>query len=75
LSDLQERSKRSYVPPFNFAEVYIGLGEKEQALAALEKAYAERSMMLTFVGSDPEFDSLHEEPRFRNLLSRMGLPQ
>ena len=73
LKELEHWSKRSYVPAYNFAEVYIGLGDKEQALALLEKAYADRSMALTFVTADQEFDSLHSVPRFRNLASHIGL--
>jgi serine/threonine-protein kinase len=75
LKQLKERSRQSYVPAYNFAEIYIGLGDKEQALALLEKAYADRSMLLTFLKVDPEFDSLHSDPRFKDLLRRVGLPQ
>ena len=75
LKQLKDRSKQSYVPGYNFAEIYIGLGDKEQALAFLEKAYADRSMLLTFLKVDPQFDSLHSEPRFKDLLRRVGLPQ
>jgi len=73
LKDLERWSKRGYVPAYNFAEVYIGLGDKEQALARLEKAYADRSMALTFVTADQEFDSLHSAPRFKDLARRIGL--
>lgn len=73
LKELERRSKRSYVPAYNFAEVYIGLGDKEQALAMLEKSYADRSMALTFVAADPEFDSLRSAPRFRDLARHLGL--
>jgi eukaryotic-like serine/threonine-protein kinase len=75
LKELKDWSKQSYVPAYNFAEVYIGLGEKEQALAWLEKAYADRSTYLTFLKADPQFDSLRSDPRFKDLLRRVGLPQ
>ncbi len=75
LKQLKDRSKQSYVPGYNFAEIYIGLGDKEQALAFLEKAYADRSMLLTFLKVDPQFDSLRSDPRFKDLLRRVGLPQ
>jgi eukaryotic-like serine/threonine-protein kinase len=75
LNQFKDRSRQSYVPAYNFAEIYIGLGDKEQALAALEKAYADRSMLLTFLKVDPEFDSLRSDPRFKDLLRRVGLPQ
>jgi eukaryotic-like serine/threonine-protein kinase len=75
LKQLQDQSQRGYVPAYNLAEVYIGLGQKEQALASLEKAYADRSMMMTFVKTDFQLDSLRAEPRFHALLDKMGLPQ
>jgi serine/threonine protein kinase/lipoprotein NlpI len=75
LRQLKERSKQSYVPAYNFAEIYIGLGDKDQTMALLEKAYADRSMLLTFLKADPEFDSLHSDPRFKDLVRRVGLPQ
>ncbi len=73
LNELKDWSKRSYVPAYGIAEVYVGLGEKEQALASLEKAYADRSMLLTFLKVDPEFDSLHSAPGFKDLVRRVGL--
>jgi hypothetical protein len=63
------------VPAYNIATVYVGLVEKEQALSFLEKAYADRSMILTYVKVDPELDGLHSEPRYTDLLRRVGLPQ
>jgi TolB-like protein/Tfp pilus assembly protein PilF len=75
LKQLKDRSRLSYVPAYNFAEIYIGLGDKEQALALLERAYADRSMLLTFLKVDPKFDSLRSDPRFKDLLRRVGLPQ
>jgi serine/threonine-protein kinase len=73
LKELERWSKQSYVPAYNFAEVYSGLGDKEQALSMLEKAYADRSMLLVFLTADHEFDSLHSLPRFRDLAGRVGL--
>ena len=74
LDELKERSKRSYVPPYNIAIIYTGLGEKDQALAWLEKAYAERSFYLTLLKVDPDLDSLRSDPRFQDLARRVGLP-
>lgn len=74
LQDLKERSKRSYVPPYQMAKIYLGLGEKDQALAWLEKAFEERSLFLTWLKVEPEVDSLRSDPRFQNLLHRVGLP-
>ncbi len=74
LQELLRRGQKIYVPPYNLATVYMGLGQKEQALSSLEKAYAERSLLLMFAGVDPEFDSLHSEPRFAAVVKKV-LPQ
>ena len=73
LKRLEVASKESYEPAYFFAEVYIGLGDKERALASLEKAYADRSMMLTFLKDDPELDSLRSDQRFKDLVRRVSL--
>lgn len=54
---------------------YALLGDKEQALAGLEKSYEARDFLLPFVNVDPMFDDLRSEPRFQAVLSRMGLGQ
>jgi Flp pilus assembly protein TadD len=74
LKELDDWSKRSYVPAYNIAAARAIRGEKAQALALLDKAYEDRSMMLTFVKVDPQLDSLRAEPRFKDLVRRMGLP-
>jgi tetratricopeptide (TPR) repeat protein len=72
LQELTRRAERGYVSPYFPATVYVGLGKKEQALTLLEKAYADRSGMLTLLKADPELDPLRSEPRFVALLRRMG---
>jgi eukaryotic-like serine/threonine-protein kinase len=73
LQELKRRSEKSYVPPCNFAEVYLGLGEKDQALASQEKAYADRSLtLIANTVADPEFESLQSEPRYKALMSKVG---
>ena len=57
------------------AMVYVGLREKDRAFKWLEKAYDERSYSLTFIKVDPRMDSLRSDPRYSELLRRMGLPQ
>jgi adenylate cyclase len=59
----------------NLALLYDALGMREEAFATLEKAYAERNPSLPFVAADPAFDNLRSDPRFRDLLRRMNLPQ
>lgn len=73
LDELKQRSDQGYIPPGYFAWVYLGLGEKDQALDWLEKAYEERASWLVFLKVDPLFDSLREDPRFITLLKKVGL--
>jgi len=74
LGELKEQSRRRFVPATDFAFVYIGLGQKEQAFVWLEQAYQERSGWLAFAKIDPRFDGLRSDPRFQDLLRRIGLP-
>ncbi|MBI3666757.1 MAG: hypothetical protein HY236_11145 [Acidobacteria bacterium] len=70
---LKDLSKSRYVAPYDVAVVYIGLGDKDQAMEWLEKAYEDHSAWLLWVKVDPRFDSLRGEPRHRDLLRRMNL--
>jgi Flp pilus assembly protein TadD len=73
LGDLKDLSKRRFVPAFAVAIVHVGLGHREQALDWLEKAYEDRSEDFVWLRADPQFDSLRSDPRFANLLRRIGL--
>jgi tetratricopeptide (TPR) repeat protein len=75
LADLLHRAQTSYVTPYNLACVYAGLGQKDQAFAALEKAYQDHSLLLMALAVDPGFDSLHSDPRFAVLLRKIHFPQ
>jgi TolB-like protein/DNA-binding winged helix-turn-helix (wHTH) protein/Flp pilus assembly protein TadD len=74
LDELREMSGQGYISPYSFAVVYAGLGDKEQTFAWLEKAYQDRSSFLIWLKVEPLFDSLRSEPRFQDLLRRVGLP-
>jgi serine/threonine protein kinase/Tfp pilus assembly protein PilF len=73
LDELQQLSKRKYVPPDNIAMVYLGLSEKNLVFEYLEKAYEDHSVGLPWLKADPIFDSLRSDPRFTALLKRIGL--
>ncbi len=69
-----ERSKHAYVPATFFASDYSMLGDKDRAFEWLEKAYQERVVWLAYLKVDPAFDNLHTDPRYQDLLRRIGLP-
>ncbi len=74
VQQLNELSKSRYVSPLDVTYVYAGLREKEQAFAWLERAYGERSWGMYRIKVDPKLDRLRSEPRFQDLLRRMGFP-
>ncbi len=73
LEELKKRSQTGYVPAGAFVNAYLGLGDKEQAFAWMERAYQERSNLLQFLKVHPFFDPLRSDPRFANLVRRVGL--
>ena len=59
---------------YTIAWIYACLGEKDLALDWLELAYEQHEAVLIFLNIEPDFDSLHDEPRFQALLAKMGFP-
>ena len=74
LRALLERSRTSYVSPFDIATIYAGLGDRSHTLDWLERAYEGRAPTLVFINVDPRFDAFRDDPRFRALVRRIGLP-
>jgi serine/threonine protein kinase/tetratricopeptide (TPR) repeat protein len=70
---LKEQSERQYVPAFNVALIYAGLGQNDLAFEWLDRAFEERSSWLVSLNVEPMLDSLRSDPRFTGLLSRLGL--
>ncbi|MFN7926748.1 MAG: tetratricopeptide repeat protein [Blastocatellia bacterium] len=73
LNELLELNRRRYVTPVAMVSVYIGLGDKDQAFVWLEKAFQERSNMIVLLKVLPNPDSFRSDPRFADLLRRVGL--
>jgi TolB-like protein/tetratricopeptide (TPR) repeat protein len=67
---LEARSRERYVPPYAIALVHAGLGEREAALAWLDKAYSARDVHLIFLPVDPKWDPYRADARFATLLAR-----
>jgi len=63
-----------YVNPIALVAIYAALGERDQALAWLDRTAADRTAWLWGIARAPEFDSLQEDPRVGELIRRMGLP-
>ncbi len=76
LDELLAQSKSGQVvSQYLIAVIYAALGDKDQAIARLDQAYAEGSFFMYMLKVDPELDSLRSEPRFQDLLRRMNFPQ
>jgi len=75
LKFLEGRWRRKKEGAYQIAEVHASLGEQDRALEWLEKAYERRDMSLVNLRVTPKFDGLRSNPRFQDLLRRVGLPQ
>lgn len=68
-------AQRAQLPPFVIASVYARLGRNDEAIAWLERGYEERDLRMPLIGVAFEFDGLRSDPRFRDLVRRVGLPE
>jgi len=74
LRDIKTRSQHGYVSPWWLAIIYCGLGDKSQALLWLERAYSQLEHAMVILNLCPMFDNLKPDPRYQDLISRVGLP-
>jgi len=74
IEEMQAVMKSRYVCPYEMATAYTALGEKDEALKWLERAYQVRSMCVTWLNSEPRLDPLRSDPRFLLLVRQIGLP-
>lgn len=75
LDQLIALSKQRYVPPAHIAIVYLGMDNNDKAIAMLEKAFDEHSSLLIFFYTDPRSDKIRNDPRFIELMNRMGISE
>ena len=75
LEELKRRRRTGYVPAAALILAYLGLGEYDQAFLWLQEAYKEQSNILQFLKVHPFFDPVRDDPRFKDLLRRIGLPE
>jgi TolB-like protein/DNA-binding winged helix-turn-helix (wHTH) protein/Flp pilus assembly protein TadD len=73
LGELKKRQQTGYVPAGAFVNAYLGLGDNDEAFAWFERAYEEQSNILIYIKVFPLFDPLRGDPRFQDLVRRIGL--
>jgi len=74
LDQLFVMEQGQYVSPFSIARVYSGLGENDKAFEWFEKALEDRSGWLANLNVEPGLDPIRSDPRFQDLVRRVGLP-
>jgi tetratricopeptide (TPR) repeat protein len=73
IQQLNERSAREYINPYTLATIYVALGDKNRAFESLENAVSEGGAYMAFLKVEPKFDPVRSDPRFVDLLRRIGL--
>jgi hypothetical protein len=73
LDEIKSNPRQQYVSPFHVAMRYAGLGEKDEAMRWLQKAYAQRDEWMVYLKIYPEFAALHDDRRFQEIERRVGL--
>ena len=73
LGELKKRQQAGYVPAGAFVDAYLGLGDNDEAFAWFERAYEEQSNILVYIKVSPLYDPLRGDPRFQDLVRRVGL--
>jgi TolB-like protein/DNA-binding winged helix-turn-helix (wHTH) protein/Tfp pilus assembly protein PilF len=73
LSRRPDNPPEAYTKTDGLAILYVRLGDKNKAMQALEQGYAERQLHMTEIGIEPAFDTLRPEPRFQDLVRRIGV--
>jgi TolB-like protein/DNA-binding winged helix-turn-helix (wHTH) protein/Flp pilus assembly protein TadD len=75
IDELKQASKQEYVSGNSIAFIYAGLGEKDEAFIWLDKGYEQRAFLMQNIKIEPRLDSLRSDPRFQDLIRRMGFLQ
>jgi TolB-like protein/Flp pilus assembly protein TadD len=75
LEELKQASRQQYISPYFIAMIHAGMGENRTAIEWLEKAVDQHDVWLIWLGREPRWDLLRQEPRFRDILRRMKFPE
>jgi TolB-like protein/DNA-binding winged helix-turn-helix (wHTH) protein/Tfp pilus assembly protein PilF len=73
VAQLQQMSNERYVSPYGIAQVYAALNDQEHSIQWLQTAYDDRAVWMCYLAVDPLFDRFRSDPRFQDLLQRVGL--
>jgi len=73
LEALLKLSKERHVPPYHIALIYNGLGERDETLVWLERGFQQRDPRMIFLKVEPKWNNLRSDPRFTDLVRRVGL--
>ncbi len=74
LTQDKEQASKGYLRAYDVASNYAALGDRDQSFLWLEKSFTDRDPRLLYLRLSPGFDSLHSDPRFKDLMRRIGLP-
>jgi adenylate cyclase len=74
LEELKRLRKTEYVSAPSLAYICAGLGKRDEALSWLEKGFEERAFQMQFLQIDSRLDSVRDDPRFKELVRKVGLP-
>jgi TolB-like protein len=74
LSGLMKEAQTRYVSPIEFARLYAQLGQREETLAQLQEGYRKHAPQILWIQSEPAFDFLHSDERYRSIIKGIGLP-
>ncbi|MGI8640871.1 MAG: TPR end-of-group domain-containing protein [Pyrinomonadaceae bacterium] len=75
LEELLKLSNERHVSPYDIAMVYHGLDERDKTLEWLEKGYQQREPRMALLKVERKWDNLHDDPRFQDLMRRIGFSQ
>jgi tetratricopeptide (TPR) repeat protein len=75
IKKLRDLEKTEPVDSYLLAMLYVGLGDKDRAFVELEKSFNDRGYYVPLLGVDPLMDPLRDDPRFTDLIKRIGLPK
>jgi tetratricopeptide (TPR) repeat protein len=75
LLKLSEQAEKRFVPPYHIALIYNGMDERDEAFAWLERGVVQRDAKMTFLKVEPKWNNLRSDPRFAELMRKVGLPQ